>query len=53
MPKSSPKPKKPKPPELPQSERFKRFAEEHGATDPDALDRAFDAGQVKTPKPKD
>jgi hypothetical protein len=33
--------KAPKPPEKPQGERFKEFAREHGADDPDALDRAF------------
>jgi hypothetical protein len=31
----------PKPPEKPQGERFKEFAREHGADDPDALDRAL------------
>lgn len=37
----------PKKPAKPQGERFKEFAREHGADDPDALDKAFE----KLPKP--
>jgi hypothetical protein len=43
-------PKKMKAPPLPQGERFKRFAEAHGATD-DVLDKALrEVGKAKPKK---
>jgi hypothetical protein len=47
---SEQKPKKQKSPPPPQSERFKRFAEEHGATE-DVLDHAMrEIGKAKPKK---
>lgn len=54
MAKEKPSAKKPKPPPIPQGERFKRFAEEHGATE-DVLDNAMgeiaSARQRQSPPP--
>lgn len=50
MPKSTPK--KPKKDERSQRDRFIEFAREHGADDPDALDRALGEVEKKKAKPK-
>jgi hypothetical protein len=47
-------PTKRKAPEKPQRERFKEFAREHGADDPDAVDRALGSiGRAARDKPLD